>query len=85
MLRLRREGILTGRKFLKLSCLIHMMVLQLSDDPRNFSFCLHKWPGVGNNFGEIRIPHKGDIVGQVMREHMKCSMSLIRSLIIWRR
>lgn len=26
MLRLRREGILTGRKLLKLSCLIHMMV-----------------------------------------------------------
>ncbi len=26
MLRLRREGILTDRKFLKLSCLIHMMV-----------------------------------------------------------
>lgn len=26
MLRLRRKGILTGRKFLKLFCLIHMMV-----------------------------------------------------------
>ncbi len=23
-----------------------LMLIQLSDDPRNFSFCLHKWPGV---------------------------------------
>ncbi|UAD11409.1 DUF945 domain-containing protein (plasmid) [Escherichia coli] len=39
----------------------------------------------GNNFGEIRVPHKGDIVGQVIEERMKCSVSLISSLIIWRR
>nr|WP_236743772.1 DUF932 domain-containing protein [Shigella flexneri] len=72
MLRLRREGHINGKKFLKLSCLIHMRFIQLSDDPRNFSFVCTNGLVCGNNFGEIRVPHKGDIVGQLLRERMKC-------------
>lgn len=60
MSRLCREGNINGKEVPEI------------DGPRKFSFCLHKRSGVGNNSGEICVPHKGYILGGVSGERMKC-------------
>lgn len=67
MLRLRREGHINGQE-------VPEIILLNSHDgsssyqmiPGIFRFVCTNGLVCGNNFGEIRIPHKGDIVGQVI-------------------
>ncbi|MGK2484914.1 DUF932 domain-containing protein [Escherichia coli] len=67
MLRLRREGHINGQE-------VPEIILLNSHDgsssyqmiPGIFRFVCTNGLVCGNNFGEIRVPHKGDIVGQVI-------------------
>ena len=67
MLRLRREGHINGKE-------VPEIILLNSHDgsssyqmiPGIFRFVCTNGLVCGNNFGEIRVPHKGDIVGQVI-------------------
>ncbi len=67
MLRLRREGQINGKE-------VPEIILLNSHDgsssyqmvPGLFRFVCTNGLVCGNNFGEIRVPHKGDIVGQVI-------------------
>ena len=67
MLRLRREGHINGQE-------VPEIILLNSHDgsssyqmiPGIFRFVCTNGRVCGNNFGEIRVPHKGDIVGQVI-------------------
>lgn len=67
MLRLRREGNINGKD------VPEIILLNSHDDsssyqmiPGIFRFVCTNGLVCGNNFGEIRVPHKGDIVGQVI-------------------
>ncbi|EBS5460601.1 DUF945 domain-containing protein [Salmonella enterica subsp. enterica serovar Elokate] len=67
MLRLRREGQINGKE-------VPEIILLNSHDgsssyqmmPGIFRFVCTNGLVCGNNFGEIRVPHKGDVVGQVI-------------------
>ncbi|EKO5009025.1 DUF945 domain-containing protein, partial [Escherichia coli] len=67
MLRLRREGHINGQE-------VPEIILLNSHDGSSsyqmisgiFRFVCTNGLVCGNNFGEIRVPHKGDIVGQVI-------------------
>ena len=80
------KGILTGRKFLKLSCLIHMMVHPVIRwSPEFFVLSAQMAWCAEIILAKSAFHIKVILSGRLSRERMKCSVSLIRSLIIWRR
>ncbi len=87
MLRLRREGHINGQE-------VPEIILLNSHDgsssyqmiPGIFRFVCTNGLVCGNNFLAKSAFHiKVILSGRLSRERMKCSVSLIRSLIIWRR
>lgn len=67
MLRLRREGNINGKEVPEIILLnSHDGSSSYQMSPGIFRFVCTNGLVCGNNFGEIRVPHKGDIVGQVI-------------------
>src|SRR5699024_11402916 len=67
MLRLRREGHINGQEVPEIILLnSHGGSSSYQMIPGIFRFVCTNGLVCGNNFGEIRVPHKGDIVGQVI-------------------
>ncbi|WP_267284708.1 DUF932 domain-containing protein [Klebsiella pneumoniae] len=66
MVRLRREGANKGTEVPEIILLNSRWIVQLSNDPGMFRFVCTNGLVCGTSFGEIRVPHKGDIVGRVI-------------------
>ncbi|MFP1527067.1 DUF932 domain-containing protein [Escherichia coli] len=86
MLRLRREGHINGQE-------VPEIILLNSHDgsssyqmiPGIFRFVCTNGLVCGNSLAKSAFHIKVILSGRLSRERMKCSVSLIRSLIIWRR
>ncbi len=72
MLRLRREGRSPVYRCRKLFYSTLTMEQFVSDVAGTISCGLSERARLGESFGEVRVPHKGDVVSQVMKARMRC-------------
>jgi hypothetical protein len=64
MLRLRRAGQITGQQVPEIILLNSMMAHQLPDVTGSVPWRLYQRLVCGQSFGEVRVPHKGNVVGK---------------------
>lgn len=76
MLRLRREDQINRNRCRKLFCSTAMMVPVLIRCCGAVSFCCCNGLVCGESFGEVRVPHKGNVVEKVIEGAMKSSVFL---------
>lgn len=82
MLRLRREGQITGKQVPEIILLnSHDGTSSYQMLPGLFRAVCQNGLVCGESFGEVRVPHKGDVVSQVIEGRMKCWVFLT----VWKR
>jgi hypothetical protein len=72
MLRLRREGRLPANRSGNYSAQFHDGTSSYQMLPGLFRAVCQNGLVCGESFGEVRVPHKGDVVSQVIEGRMKC-------------